>query len=81
MVKFVVLTEWVVGVIGFVLIVTQIVIPAARGRPLFPLLRKRGLAVESKLAEVREEIDIAAREREIEKLRPAGQAWRGEGDA
>ena len=68
MIKTVILFEIALWALGATFIVTQIVLPAVRGRPMLPLLRRRGLSVENKLAEARENVDLSQQEMEIEHL-------------
>lgn len=70
MIRTVVVLEWAIFVIGALLILTQIVIPAVRGRPLFPLLRSKGLRLETDIATAREDKEFKAHERELGRLRP-----------
>jgi hypothetical protein len=69
MIKFVILIEWAILTIGALLIVTQIIVPAVRGRPLFPILRSRGRHVEKAVASAKEDIDISAQEKELAELK------------
>lgn len=47
-------------------IITQLIVPAYAGRPLFPLFRRRGLNLESDLAVAMDGHDLAALERRVE---------------
>jgi hypothetical protein len=60
--------EWAVLLIGAAIIVTQILVPAIRGRPLFPILRKRALKAEVKLAQARDRDDVAQLDQAASKL-------------
>lgn len=67
--KTVVVLYWAVVIIGSALVVTQIIIPAINGRPLFPLLRKQNLELEGELAKVQEERDQRSLKQRIKNLR------------
>lgn len=54
--------------VGAILIATQIVIPALRGRPLLPLLRSKERHVDEAIATAKESNDIAAKEKHLASL-------------
>lgn len=67
--KTIVVFYWAIVIIGTAVVVTQIIIPAVNGRPLFPLLRKENRALEGELAEVQEEMDRRSLKQRIKNLR------------
>lgn len=62
MVRTVIIVQALIYGLGILMIITQILIPAFRGKPFFPLFHKRGRELEGQLASVREdrefEVDI-----------------------
>lgn len=73
MIKFAELIAFLIYGLGFVFIVTQIVIPGVSGKPFFPILRHKRSAALHELAEAQEEREIIELKKEID-------AIRGEGD-
>jgi len=60
------LAEYAFAALLFWVLVTQLIMPLWRGRPIFPFFR-RSRDLENRLGEVRQAKDEAAIEREIEK--------------
>lgn len=54
---------WVVLLVGVIILITQIIIPGLRGRPLFPLFNPRRQAADAQLAKAREEYEVAVLKR------------------
>lgn len=69
MLKTIAIIEVTVIALGALMIVTQILLPACRGRPLFPILRSRNRAAESGLADAREVQDVTGLQKKTTELR------------
>lgn len=65
---FLYLTEIVILILMAAFIVTQMIIPAIFGRPMFPWFR-RERKIDQSLAEVREDLSVAEGEREVDRTR------------
>jgi hypothetical protein len=61
------LLEFVLGVLFVLMMVTQVIIPSARGLPVFPIFRKRKLERDLTLAQGL--IDRAKTKKEISKIK------------
>ena len=66
--KFIPLLQWTIVFLGMLFLVTQIILPGFRNRPMFPLLRKRVREVEGRLAGAHEDVDVQAKEKVIDQL-------------
>jgi F0F1-type ATP synthase membrane subunit b/b' len=73
-VRSIVILEWMIVAILVVLFVTQIIVPVIQGKPLFPLLRKRGREIENQIAAAREDIELADKQGELSNLKRAKKA-------
>lgn len=72
--------EFFLSVLIAIVLTTQVVIPLWRGRPLFPLARRRA-RLESELREIADEVETARLERKLENVReeldePRSNDWR-----
>lgn len=61
--------EFLFAFILVAVIVLQVIVPIMMNRPIFPLFKKKNRKVEQELAGVKEELDLAEKQKEIDALR------------
>lgn len=66
MVKTIVIVEWLFYGVVIFFAITQIFIPVITGRPMWPLLHRRGRELESMVANARQEDDFRAMEKTLD---------------
>lgn len=68
MIKAVVIIHWGMIAVFLIFLITQVLVPAARGRPLFPILRRRNRRAEGMLAAARERDDVKQAHADLEEI-------------
>lgn len=69
MVRTIVIVQSVIYALGLLFIITQILVPAWRGRAFFPIFHKRGRELEARLAGVRDDQEYDQIRRELDRTK------------